>query len=176
MKLEPKNFFEFFLMIFFTVVIAAALEYNAKARLIPLLVAIPCLAMALYRFAVSLAGKEKEGLSGEDELLKDILSRVDVAVDAVDHKSRKAKLTAEEKQKRFLNIVLWILGFACLIFLFGFMVAIPVFTFVYMFSKRESWIVSLSCAVGLGVSIYLAFVVVAKSSLYEGLVFRFLSP
>ena len=172
MRLKAKHFFDIFLILFFVVVIIIALGYSSKARLIPLVVALPCLAMAIYRFAVDLTGKEKEGLSGEDVLLKDIMDRVEVAVD---HKEKKEKISSEEKRKRFFNIGVWILGFVLLIFLFGFLIAIPVFTLFFMRYHKESWILSLSCAVGLCVSVYFAFVVIAKATLYEGLIFRLFS-
>jgi hypothetical protein len=170
MRLKPKHFFDIFLILFFAFVIITALGYNFKARLIPLVVALPCLAMAIYRFAVDLKGKEKEGLSGEDELLKDIMDKVDVTVD---HKEKKEKISSEEKKRRFFNMAVWILGFVVLIFLFGFLIAIPVFTLLFMRYHKESWILSLSCAVGLCVSVYIAFVVIAKTILYEGLIFKF---
>lgn len=170
MRVKSKIFFDSFLIIFFAVVIVTALGYNRKARLIPLVIALPCLAMAIYHFFLDLKGKVEKGLSGEDELLKGIMDKVEVTVD---HKEGKEKLSPEEKRRRFFNIVLWILGFAALIFVFGFLIAIPVFTLWFMKAKGEKWILSLSCAVGLWASIYFAFVVVAKSILYEGILFEF---
>jgi hypothetical protein len=79
------------------------------------------------------------------------------------------KLTAAEKRRRLLDISLWILIFLGLIFTVGFLYSIPIFTVAYMRIKRESWVLSVLCAAGLWVGVYLAFVVGTRSYLYEGL-------
>jgi len=171
MQFKGKNIFDLFLAFFFVMVIIASLGYSYKARLIPLVIGLPCLAMTIYRFIIGLRSGKEEGLSGEDALLQEIMGKVDVAVD---HKEKKEKLSKEEKRRRFLNISLWILAFTGSTFLFGFLITIPLFTFAYMRFHKEKWVLSLCCAAGLGLGIYFAFVVILKGELYEGFIFRLL--
>jgi hypothetical protein len=167
MRLAGKVCFDIFWIIFFGGILIISLGYNPKARLIPLVVSIPCVAMAAYRLVVDLKGKEEKGLSTEKELTKGIMERIE-GVTAPQKK--KEKIAPEEKRRRLLDITLWILIFTGLIYVLGLLYAIPIFTFSYMRSKKEGWVLALACALGLLVCVYLAFIVGTKSQLYEGLV------
>ncbi|MDI7260714.1 MAG: tripartite tricarboxylate transporter TctB family protein [Thermodesulfobacteriota bacterium] len=171
MRLKVKDFYNLFLILFFLAVIIAALGYNPKARLIPLVIALPCLGMAIAQFILDLGRGGKKGSSMEDELFQGIMKKVyhmDISADD----QVKEKKWGLEKTKRLSGSIFWILCFVASIFLLGFLTAIPLFTIIYMRFKRESWLLSLSCAAGLWLTVYLAFVVAAKTTLYEGLIFR----
>jgi len=60
MTLKPKNFFSLLYVAFFAVIIVLSTGYNAKARLIPLVVAIPCLLFSVAQLIFDLLGKEKK--------------------------------------------------------------------------------------------------------------------
>ena len=177
MKLKGKSFFSLFFILFFIVVIIGALQYNRKARLIPLVVAIPCLAMSIGRFVLDLTGREKgKGRSIEDDLFRGVMEKLvhqEVITDGEAKKEKKGKKD-RGKGKALLNISLWLLFFAALIFLFGFYITIPLYTILFMRAKGDSWKLSLSIAAGLWLTVYLSIAVAAKLSLYEGLVFRLL--
>ncbi|NWG75669.1 MAG: tripartite tricarboxylate transporter TctB family protein [Rubrivivax sp.] len=172
MKLKAKSFFSLFLIFFFGVVIVGALGYNPKARLIPLVIALPCLAMAIAQFILDLGKGRKRGISGEEELFREVMEKV-THQEIVINEEKKEKKSSREARELF-NSIFWILGFSALIFLFGFLIAIPVFTILFMRYKRESWWLSFSIAGGLWLSVYLSFVVAAKQTLYEGFIINFL--
>lgn len=167
MKLQGKHYFDIFWIIFFAGIMITSFGYRYKARLIPLVVTLPCLAFAIYRFCFDLKGKEGEGLTGEDFLLKGIKEKVEGASDGFKQEEKK-KLDPAEKRRRFFDTCLWILIFLALIFTVGFLYAIPIFALSYMRIKRERWLLSILCAAGLWVGVYLAFVVGTQSYLYEG--------
>jgi hypothetical protein len=167
MKLKGKHYFDIFWILFFAGIMITSFGYGYKARLIPLVVTIPCLAFALYRFFADLKGEEKESGTVEDELMKGVMEKVEEV--AGSHKKKKEKMSPEEKRRRFFDIALWIIIFVALIFGIGMLWAIPIFTLLYMRFKKESWVLSLSCAVGLFLGVYFAFIVGTKSYLYEGL-------
>ena len=167
MKFEGRHYFAAFWIIFFAAIIITSLGYNRQARLIPLVVAVPCLAFALYRFYVELTIKREKGPTGEDLLLEGVKGKVAGASEGFRQEEKK-KLDAAETRTRFFNIVLWIFAFLVLIFAIGILYAIPIFTFAYMRAKKESWVLSLSSAVGLLAVVYLAFVVGMQTYLYEG--------
>lgn len=169
MKLKGKHYFDIFWILFFAGIMITSFGYRYKARLIPLVVTLPCLAFAIYRFFVDLKGKEEEGLTGEDLLLKGIKERVE-GISEGHVQKEKEKLSGEEKRKRFYDTALWIIGFLIMIYIFGFLIAIPIFTLLYMRLHKESWTLSGICAAGILVGVYLAFVVGTQSYLYEGLV------
>ena len=169
MKLQGKHYFSLFWVLFYGGIIYVSFGYHYKARLIPLVVCIPCLIFSLYRFYVELKGVEEEGPTQEDLLLQGIKDKVSGISDGFKQKEEKTKLTKEEKRQRFFDILLWIAIFLVLIFTVGFLIAIPVFTLAYMRVKKETWLLSTISSVGLTVGVYVAFVFGTESYLYEGL-------
>jgi len=169
MKLRSQSLFTLFYIFFFVIVIIGAMGYNRKARLIPLVVAIPCLAMSITQFTLDLRKQRGKGRSIEDDLFHGVMEKmIHQEVIVAEDKEKKRR----GKTKPFFKIVLWLLFFYVSVFLFGFLITIPLFTILFMRSKGERWLPTLSCAAGLWLTVYLAFVVAARISLYEGLVFR----
>jgi len=169
MKLQGKHYFSLFWVLFFAAIIYVSYGYTYKARLIPLVVCIPCLVFALYRFYVELMGKEEGGgITTEDLLLQGIKNVVGGTSEGYKQKDQQ-KLDATEKRRRFFDILLWIAVLLILIFAVGFLVAIPVFTLAYMRIKKESWRLATLSSIGLTAGVYLAFVIGTESYLYEGL-------
>ena len=183
MKMKPKSYFTLFYMAFFIVVIIGSMGYTRKARLIPLVVAIPCVGLSIAQFVLDLGKGRKKGRSIEDDLFRDVMEKVGlqegVTEGAKEKEAKKEEKKMEEKSglgraKPLFKILFWILVFYLSIFLFGFLIAIPLFTILYMHFQKERWRVAVGCAAGLWLTVYLAFSVIAKISLYEGLVFRLL--
>ena len=66
----------------------------------------------------------------------------------------------------------WVLGFPLAIYLFGFLVAIPVFILGFIKLRGRSWAIAVTIAAITTVIIYGIFELGLKSDLWEGLVFR----
>ncbi|MFB3884979.1 MAG: tripartite tricarboxylate transporter TctB family protein [Thermodesulfobacteriota bacterium] len=177
MKLNGKSFFNLFFILFFAFVIIGALQYNRKARLIPLVVAIPCLAMSVGQFVLDLTGKRGKGRSIEDDLFRGVMEKLvhQEVITEDEAKHEKTRKKGRGKGKALLSISLWLVFFAVLLFLFGFYITIPLYTILFMRAKGDSWKLSLSIAAGLWLTVYLSIAVAAKLSLYEGWVFRLLA-
>jgi len=173
MKLRSSSWFTLFYIFFFTVVIIGALGYNAKARLIPLVVAIPCLAFSIVQFILDLTRHGKRGRSIEDDLFHGVMEKMihQEVVTEEDKKEKKEK-KGEGKVKPFFAIVAWLAFFYASVFLFGFLITIPLFTVLFMRSRGERWFLSLTCAAAFWLSIWLSFSVAARIVLYEGYIFR----
>jgi len=169
MKLKGKHYFDLFWILFFAGIMITSFGYRYKARLIPLVVTIPCLAFALYRFYADFKGKEEGGGTGEDILLHGIKEKIEGTSEGY-KQTEKKKLDPAEKRRRLIDIILWFIIFLALIFIVGFLYAIPIFTFAYMRLHKEKWTLSILCAAGIWVGVYLAFVVGTQSYLYEGLI------
>ncbi len=171
MKKNVQTFFNLFLMAFFIAVIIASYGYNAKARLMPLVIAFPCLAMVLYQFISDLRGKkEKKSMSIEDELFHKTMDKVHVEV----VEEKKEKKTDKEEAIALLKSGAWVLFFCLMVYLAGFLIAIPVFTIIFMRYSDDGWVVTLSTAFGLWLTFYLTFTVFTKIALYDALIFRLL--
>jgi len=72
---------------------------------------------------------------------------------------RRDEQTKKKDTKRSWYIVFSLFFFFVLISVAGFLVAIPIFTFLYLkFFSRESWLLSAGLTVGLWLAVYLGFV------------------
>ena len=65
----------------------------------------------------------------------------------------------------------WVVSFIACIWIFGFLIAIPLFAFSYLKWRNRSWLVSVTFAVSSIAIIFLAFEVALKTELYRGLIF-----
>jgi hypothetical protein len=90
--------------------------------------------------------------------------------------SRKASaLSRAGEEKTDIRSVYWLWGwmivFAFITYVFGFLIAIPVFAFSYLKWQRRSWLVSTSFAVISLAIIYSLFEVGLKTELFRGWLF-----
>ncbi len=98
-----------------------------KAALFPRLISVPLLVLGLWETCLSLFGTEeqKQGAAVDFELSTDV-----------------DPITA---RNRTLSLLLWTLGFFALIPLVGFLLADPLFIFLYLkLEGKEGWLVSIS--------------------------------
>lgn len=170
MKAKVQIFFNLFLIAFFSAVIIASYQYNVKARLMPLVIAFPCLAMLVYQLLADLRGKKDQDVSIEDEMFLKTMEKVHQ--DVIEEK--KEKKTDREETIGLLKSAAWIMAFCLMVYLCGFLITIPVYTVIFMRYSDDGWMLSLSVALGLWATVYISFTVLAKISLYDGLIFRLL--
>jgi hypothetical protein len=175
MKMKAKDKMEIFfgsvLVCFYLAVIIASYQYNHKARLMPLVIAFPCIIMAAVQLVSVLRGKKKKKvISIEDEMFQKTMDKIHVEV----MEEKKVKKTDREATIALLKAAGWVMLYVLMVFLFGFLITIPVYTVIFMRSQDDGWVASLSTAFGLWLTIYLVFVVLAKISLYDALIFRLL--
>ncbi|MBI4633133.1 MAG: tripartite tricarboxylate transporter TctB family protein [Deltaproteobacteria bacterium] len=174
MKTKDKMeiFFGSVLICFFLAVIIGAYQYNTKARLMPLVIAFPCIIMASIQLVSVLRGKKKKKvISIEDEMFQKTMDKIHVEV----MEEKKVKRTDREEAIALLKAAGWVMLYVLMVYLFGFLITIPVFTVIFMRSQDDGWVASVSTAFGLWATIYLVFVVIAKISLYDALIFRLLA-
>jgi TctA family transporter len=108
-----------------------------RAALFPMVLGIPCLALALLAF-----GQE----------LFNTLSR---EAGKADPPAVTSSLEPAVVRRRAVSIVAWILGFLLAIWLLGFIVAVPVASFLYFrFAGREKWSTSILLSLAAGAIFY----------------------
>ena len=67
---------------------------------------------------------------------------------------------------------MWLIFFAVLAILFGFIIAFPIGLFIYFkFAGNSSWFRSLIISVAFTVVIYLSFNVLMRAKLFKGIIF-----
>jgi len=69
----------------------------------------------------------------------------------------------------------WIVGLCLALYLFGFVVSIPVFTIAYIKSRGRGWGVSIGVAASLTAFVYVVFIELLQVDLFPGVVMDLLS-
>lgn len=129
MKLRPQAIFSFIILVFFCVFVYEAKDWRMQARLYPYVIGIPMLIFALVQFVLDLKGvKAKESSDG---------APMDFQFSA--QKDMDPALV----KKRTIVMFSWMFGFFGLIWLIGYIIAIPLMVFTYLkFQSGESWVLS----------------------------------
>ena len=130
----------FFVALFVYVLREAFLEIRPmeeRAALFPLVLGIPCLALALAAFGQELFNTLRRPTEGTNP--KEATSSLERAI----------------IRSRALSIVAWTLGFFLAIWLLGFVIAVPVASFLYFrFAGGEKWPISISLSLAAGAVFY----------------------
>jgi len=167
MKLKATTYFDIFWVIFFGAIFVTALTYNIEAALLPLLVSGLCLLFSIIRLMMVLSGKEKKG-KAEEVIAMDVQDKGEGLRVSPPSKKKKERVDPRIAWKRLFIISFWLLGFSVGIYLFGHLIAIPLFTLLYLRSRKEKWVISILFAVVMTVGVYLVIVVGTKTPLYQG--------
>lgn len=151
MRIRPSTYFVIATLIFATVVIIYSLTFQyLESKLLPVLI-----------------GSILFVLTGM-QLLKELRMPEDM----------NAPLMEREPEHRLIEsapTAAWIVGLCLALFLFGFMVSIPLFVIAYIKSRGRGWGMSIGVAAVLTVFIYVVFAVLLQVDLYPGLVINLLS-
>ncbi len=145
------------MMLLFALLVVIGMRYNALARLLPMVVAVPGLILTAIQF------------------IRELRSSLKAETAASLEEKKKETLSPQEVQRREKEAVGWLLAFFVLIYLFGFSIAILVF--VLLFTKvfgRESWKLSIGMAVVLWAFVVVVFEQAMKSALYPGVILEWL--
>ncbi|MDN5301010.1 MAG: hypothetical protein PWQ60_524 [Thermoanaerobacteraceae bacterium] len=160
--------FSCFLLMIFLVFTIIAIGYNPQARVAPLVVGIPAIflsALLLVSYYIPAVDKKINTMK-QMELFE------------MEEKKKKGdnKQNKEEKKEpiiRELNITLWIIGLLLSIYILGFIIAIPIFVFLYlMFREKEKLSTSIIVSLGTWAGIYVMFIILLKAQLYGGVFFE----
>ena len=145
-----------FFLAFFLVMTIISLTYGPKTRRLPLIIGIPGLVLAVVEVFKGIRGplspSRPSGTEGQ--------------------KGDAIGLSLSDEQKRVLGMIGWVFVLVGMIWVFGFLVTIPLYTLVFMKVRRESWLASLLFAVIGFAVLYLLFIVALNIELYPGLVFE----
>jgi ABC-type sugar transport system permease subunit len=140
-------------------VIVSALRWPFKTALFPVIIGSCALLFSLAEFSMSVY----ETTGGRTKKKKQ---------EAMDFKFSEDIDPAVAKRRTWTAFG-WIIGFFFLIVLFGFIIGIPLYVFLYIkFHGRESWLVSILMTVGSWFFFWGLFIWLLDTPMPEGLVFR----
>lgn len=164
----------------FMVAIIVAAGYGFRARMAPLVIAIPGFILCVGLMAVEL---RKELLEKKKNDANQPVGKADgveaaagpAAGDTDAGKGAAAAQTAgvgvEAHSYSELNALLWVVLLLALIFVLGFLVTIPLYLFLYMrVRSREPWLTSIILSLASWAILYFLFVRVLSMNFYGGFI------
>ncbi len=158
-------------VVIFAILIVTAMGYNPKARTFPLIVAIPVFLGTVGNLVLELRAVQR----GEKIKKEKSEPTLPAGVTATPEKKKTEKVSGDEKRKRELIGVAWMIAYVVSIALVGFPIATIGYMIVFVrFFNHESWKLTLVYTGLLWAFIWVAFVFFLKSNLYEGLIFEWL--
>jgi hypothetical protein len=144
LKFRPAALFSLIVLIFFCVFVYEAKEWRMQARLYPFAIGIPMLIFAIVQFILDLKGvKAKESADGAP----------------MDFQFQQTDVSPQDVRKRTITMFSWMFGFFAMIWLVGYVIAIPLMVFCYLkFQSNESWRLSVTLTVIAFMFFYFLFV------------------
>jgi hypothetical protein len=156
MKTEEKGFMIIVLAVLVGMTVFS-LNYSSGSRMLPLVSGIFCSVLLAFLIAMVFSPK-----------LATWYKRIERKAGA----DEAAPLTSSERKKE-MRIFLWFIGGTLLVYLIGFIAAIPLFLFLFLrFSARESWTMSVLLPAIVTAVIYVTFVAVLRVPLEGGVFFQ----
>ena len=151
MKFKGNSYFLIVIMAVMLVIIGFSLRMEYfESKLLPLVISSAVFVLA----ATGLVRELKTGVKGK--------------VTATEAKMTEGE-KPEEGWRGYLLAGAWVAGFLLVIYLLGFIIAIPSFIIAYMKSHGTRWLVAITSAILTTVLIYVLFELVLGVILYRGL-------
>jgi hypothetical protein len=144
LKIKPAALFSLVVLIFFCVFVYEAKDWRMQARLYPFAIGIPMLIFAIVQLILDLKGvKAKQSSDGAP----------------MDFQFQQTDVSPEDVRKRTITMFAWMFGFFAMIWLVGYVVAIPLMVFGYLkFQSNEAWGLSITLTVIAFIFFYALFV------------------
>ena len=169
MRIQNKGRFLFTaaLLVLMLVVIAFSFQYRPGARQLPLLFAIPTAALCILML---FAERYPSLVSWFDVSLTDLVSK-----DSSKYKEKEEKVSTARGGAA--STFFWIFGCFISIVLIGFLISVPIFTFLYTkIQWRVAWLKALAVTVLMFIVIYYGFNVLMYADLFPGILFGAIAP
>jgi len=140
LRFQPRTILTLFFIILFAYVVYAAWDMPTEAKLYPWVVGIIALALLAYQFVREIMP------SAEDNSRE-----TGVDMDFTDEEASK------QGKRRAVELFGWLYGFALLLWLIGFYIAVPLMVLAYMLRHKETLVLTISLPLGMGFATWLLF-------------------
>ncbi|MFC1945323.1 tripartite tricarboxylate transporter permease [Chloroflexota bacterium] len=157
--------FTVLILLIISVFVIVSFDYNVAARMIPLIIGITSLVLTI----LVLISARYPGL----------IKIFDISLTAVATGGKSDAAVASEVAvgRKVLTILAWIVGLFILVYMVGFLIAVPVFILLYIkFSGRKSWLNTLITAAIMGGFVYFGFEVMMRTDMFKGILFGAIVP
>jgi hypothetical protein len=168
MKVFLKGSFLFsaLVLIIGLVFVIVSFSYSTTPRTVPLALGLFVVAMSIL---ILLGEKYPKLMSKFGGILED-LGETKLAG------SGQASPRSKKTGRKFLIICAWIISFYVMIFLFGYLIAIPIFVIAFLKTNRRSWLSTMIITVLVSGLAYGGFQLGMRADFFEGIVFGGIVP
>lgn len=157
------------LLIFLLVFFGLALTYGPKEKLIPLGVLIPC----IFLTVLLLLGEKYPELVKKFDVKANLLTRKSFKKNP----SSDEAATPEDSTHKVVIICLWSAAFLAIVFLAGFLIAIPIYLLLFLkFYGRISGLKAGVVALITWAAVYVFFEILLGEELFRGILFEAYVP
>jgi small-conductance mechanosensitive channel len=153
MKPRGETIFSLILLAVFVIIVGLGMGYSKKARMLPLVLGIPGVvltAVIVTRNCIRTGKTIPQERSGDEQTGPEEAS----------------------DQKKVLAMIGWVALLIGMIWVFGFVITIPVYMILFLKTKGEKWLLTLCLAAGSWVFLYWIFAVTLKIILFPGILFE----
>jgi hypothetical protein len=170
LTLRPRAAFTFLLVGFAGVIFYLTFGLGRLAAMVPFAVVVPTLALLLFQLIMDLLPRLAKTYGGLEQ--KDLFS-VESLREKVSQQIEDAEGKAPQPDREG-RAFLWLLAMLALIYLLGFLIALPLYTLLYLKRRSERWLIAVPVAVGIACLIYGMSILDLGARLYEGLLWQWL--
>ncbi|HET9531918.1 MAG TPA: hypothetical protein VFQ92_16280 [Blastocatellia bacterium] len=162
-----RIFFTFSLLAFVVAIFCMTLGLGRAARMVPLAVAVPTMCLLAFQLVLDLSprlARKYSSLEKKDLFKVEPLREKSSALTESEQPAEEP--TGGEKES---NVFLWLLVMLASLFLFGLLVGLPLYVFLYLKLRTgEGWLISSAMAAGVLGLLSLIFIFALRARLYEG--------
>lgn len=167
MRLNDRTFFTLAVFVLVLVFLVLSLDYQPRARLVPLIIAVPTLLLTLLQLLIDMVPAVGRRFS--------FLQEYDLFGIETGRAAEPSEKTGPTSNvfRRELHFASWLLLLMALIYFLGYLVAIPLFLVLFLrLRSSESWTITLSITAVTWAFVYVVFIVVMGAPLHEGVVWK----
>ncbi len=167
MKFNDRTLFTLGVFVVVLGFLVLALGYQPRARLVPLIIAVPTLLLTLFQFLIDAIPAVGRRFSFFQEYDLFGIDAGRAAEPAADSRSSSSVF------RRELSFASWLLLLVALIYFIGYLAAIPLFMILFMrLRTSERWLITLSITAVTWAFVYVVFILVMGAPLHEGVVWN----
>ena len=140
LRFQPRTLLTLSLIAVFAYVVIASWDMPIEARLYPWSIGLIALTLLAYQLV-------REILPSSEQILRETGADFDFTEEE----------SSPEGKRRAVELFAWLYGFAALLWLIGFYLAIPLMVFLYMLRHRETRILTIALPLGTGTATWGVF-------------------
>ena len=167
MRLNDRTLFTLAVFALVLVFLVLSLDYQPRARLVPLIIAVPTLLLTLLQLLIDMVPAVSRRFS--------FLQEYDLFGFDTGRAAEPSEKTGPSPNvyRRELNFASWLLLLMALIYFLGYLVAIPLFLILFLrLRSSESWLMTLSITAVTWAFVYVVFIVIMGAPLHQGVVWK----